>query len=55
MFGLAPDGGNGKLAPAAASPARREVVTCSEAGCERPVLAKGLCASHYHRARRARL
>lgn len=28
---------------------------CSEAGCGRPVLARGLCASHYHRARRARL
>jgi DNA-binding XRE family transcriptional regulator len=30
-------------------------VLCTEAGCGRPVLAKGLCASHYHRARRARL
>jgi len=28
---------------------------CSEPGCGRRVLAKGLCASHYHRARRARL
>ncbi len=26
---------------------------CSEPGCEKAVLAKGLCASHYHRARRA--
>ena len=24
---------------------------CSEAGCEKPVLAKGLCRSHYYRAR----
>ncbi|TMB31819.1 MAG: hypothetical protein E6J62_13145 [Deltaproteobacteria bacterium] len=24
---------------------------CSEAGCGRPVLAKGLCRSHYYRAR----
>ncbi len=28
---------------------------CSEEGCDKPVLAKGLCASHYHRARRAKL
>jgi transcriptional regulator with XRE-family HTH domain len=35
---------------------RRELTTlCSQADCERPVLAKGLCASHYHRARRARM
>jgi transcriptional regulator with XRE-family HTH domain len=27
---------------------------CTESGCGRRVLAKGLCASHYHRARRAR-
>src|SRR3954464_7164887 len=24
---------------------------CSEAGCEKPVLAKGLCRSHYYKAR----
>lgn len=29
--------------------------TCSEEGCDRPVLARGLCGPHYHRARRARL
>jgi transcriptional regulator with XRE-family HTH domain len=29
--------------------------TCSEPACGRPVLARGLCGSHYHRARRARL
>lgn len=29
--------------------------TCTEPGCDRRVLAKGLCASHYHRARRARM
>jgi transcriptional regulator with XRE-family HTH domain len=28
---------------------------CTLEGCERPVLAKGLCAPHYHRERRARL
>ena len=27
---------------------------CSVAACGRPVLAKGLCSSHYHRARRAK-
>lgn len=27
---------------------------CSAAGCDRPVLARGLCSSHYHRARRER-
>ncbi|XXF76716.1 helix-turn-helix transcriptional regulator [Myxococcaceae bacterium GXIMD 01537] len=27
---------------------------CSEPGCGRPVLARGLCAAHYHRARRRR-
>ena len=28
---------------------------CSVDGCERPVLARGLCAPHYHRDRRSRL
>lgn len=28
---------------------------CAVEGCERPVLARGLCAPHYHRDRRARL
>ncbi len=32
-----------------------EVQRCAEEGCERPVLARGLCAPHYHRDRRARL
>jgi transcriptional regulator with XRE-family HTH domain len=32
---------------------RGDGVTCTEAGCARAVLARGLCASHYHRARRA--
>jgi len=27
---------------------------CSAAGCDRPVLARGLCSSHYHKARRER-
>lgn len=50
MFDVAP--------PAPKLPAAsraRALATCSEEGCSRPVLAKGLCASHYHRARRARL
>jgi hypothetical protein len=29
----------------------REQAYCAEAGCGRPVLAKGLCRSHYYRAR----
>ncbi|MGQ0505169.1 MAG: helix-turn-helix domain-containing protein [Myxococcaceae bacterium] len=34
---------------------RRDASTsCAESGCGKPVLAKGLCTSHYHRARRAR-
>jgi hypothetical protein len=30
-------------------------VRCAVEGCGRPVLARGLCAPHYHRARRARM
>jgi transcriptional regulator with XRE-family HTH domain len=44
MFGLEPEG----LAP-------ERTATCSEEACDRPVLARGLCGPHYHRARRARL
>lgn len=44
MFGLEPEH----------RPGEREA-KCSEEGCERPVLARGLCGPHYHRARRARL
>jgi len=29
--------------------------TCGEAGCGKAVLARGLCMTHYHRARRARI
>lgn len=36
-------------------PPRRAANACVEKGCERPVLARGLCTTHYHRARRARL
>ncbi len=36
-------------------PADERTPRCSIDGCERPVLAKGLCAPHYHRERRARL
>jgi transcriptional regulator with XRE-family HTH domain len=32
----------------------REVPCCKELDCGKPVLAKELCAAHYHRARRAR-
>ncbi len=32
-----------------------DVPRCAVENCERPVLARGLCASHYHRDRRARL
>lgn len=50
MFGFGTEvPGNGPVA------ARPGVVTCTYEGCTRPVLAKGLCASHYHRARRAKL
>ena len=47
------------LAPSATRPNGRErassMAVCSKEGCGRLVLARGLCASHYHRARRARL
>ena len=33
---------------------RTQGVVCSVERCGRPVLARGLCASHYHRQRRAR-
>ncbi len=45
MFGLEPERPDGEPR----SP------HCDVEGCERPVLARGLCAPHYHRARRARL
>lgn len=32
-----------------------EGARCAIEGCDRPVLARGLCAPHYHRDRRARL
>lgn len=32
-----------------------KLLECSMSGCGRAVLAKGLCASHYHRARRAKV
>ncbi|MBM4378870.1 MAG: helix-turn-helix domain-containing protein [Deltaproteobacteria bacterium] len=32
----------------------RAGLACSAAGCDRPVLARGLCSSHYHKARRER-
>ncbi len=38
-----------------AEPADERTPRCTIEGCERPVLAKGLCAPHYHRERRARL
>ena len=39
---------------AAASGPREEGPRCREAGCTRAVLARALCAAHYHRERRAR-
>ncbi len=44
MFGLSPERAGGDRA-----------ARCAVEGCERPVLARGLCAPHYHRDRRARL
>ncbi|WP_426754339.1 helix-turn-helix domain-containing protein [Myxococcus sp. Y35] len=35
-----------------AGPARPEPARCGEPGCDKPVLARGLCAAHYHRERR---
>lgn len=46
MFGLEPEQGAALV---------RGAPRCSVEGCERPVLARGMCAPHYHRARRARL
>jgi len=45
MFGLEPERGDGP----------QKSPRCAVEGCDRPVLARGLCAPHYHRARRARL
>ena len=44
MFGLEPE-----------RPGDDRAARCAVEGCERPVLARGLCAPHYHRDRRARL
>lgn len=44
MFGLEPQRPGPERSP-----------RCAVEGCERPVLARGLCAPHYHRDRRARL
>ncbi|MFL5345976.1 MAG: helix-turn-helix domain-containing protein [Hyalangium sp.] len=41
--------GAGRREDKALDPAR-----CAEPGCGRPVLARGLCVAHYHRARRAK-
>lgn len=45
MFGLEPERHDGG----------EKSPRCAVEGCDRPVLARGLCAPHYHRARRARL
>ncbi|MCE9673430.1 helix-turn-helix domain-containing protein [Myxococcus stipitatus] len=39
--------------PGAQAPAP-EPARCGEPDCQRPVLARGLCTAHYHRARRRR-
>lgn len=44
MFGIEPERAGGDRA-----------ARCAVEGCERPVLARGLCAPHYHRDRRSRL
>jgi transcriptional regulator with XRE-family HTH domain len=46
---------DGRLDEPARPPVERSPKSseCSVAACGRPVLAKGLCSSHYHRARRA--
>lgn len=42
-------------APPPRTPIRRRAVrTCADEGCDRPVLAKGLCSAHYHAERRRR-
>ena len=39
--------------PGAASPQVKEALAaCASPECGRPVLARGLCVAHYHRARR---
>lgn len=45
------------LAPVALSELSRKQLptTCTVQGCGRPVLARGLCTSHYHKARRGQL
>lgn len=50
MFDIPPATGRGDGAARA-----RSHSVCSEEGCGKAVLARGLCASHYHRARRARI
>jgi transcriptional regulator with XRE-family HTH domain len=47
------------LPPQAAPPRRpnhrRRLPTCGAEGCDRPVLARGLCSAHYHAERRSKL
>ncbi|NTX59041.1 helix-turn-helix transcriptional regulator [Myxococcus sp. CA051A] len=38
--------------PMPSRPTGPEPARCEEPECERPVLARGLCTAHYHRARR---
>ncbi|NNB91246.1 helix-turn-helix domain-containing protein [Corallococcus exiguus] len=37
---------------AATPPAKEASAACASPECDRPVLARGLCVAHYHRARR---
>jgi transcriptional regulator with XRE-family HTH domain len=49
---------DGRIEPTPTRPATGrggKLIECSISGCGRPLLAKGLCASHYHRARRAKV
>jgi transcriptional regulator with XRE-family HTH domain len=41
-----------RIPPAPATPPIGEVTRCSVKGCDRPALARSLCASHYHAQRR---
>ncbi len=47
MFSLAP--------PVSTVPRSKRTRVCHVEGCGNGVLARGLCSSHYHRARRARM
>lgn len=47
--------GRAMFGPFAGATPQDDVERCTEAGCDRPVLARRLCAPHYHQQRRRRL